>query len=179
MTMTTKIPTTSLLGASEIGLPGASPDVWIGKADVKGYDVVSVDIIGPPDATEAILQALAHRNTTPLQFAKRFTNPDNILLSYQILGWLLEYCRLTRRFRMQCNSLTSPRLSMEFDLTLLISASRECQRPGCHNEIGLSCVSCSRCLITLWCSPTCLGRDYEPHKNLCDFGYVIRSTLGL
>ena len=156
-----------------------STDVWVGKAHLKGFDLVSIDLIGPPEAVEAILQALSHRNTNPLQFAQKFFSPENILQSYQSLAWLLEYSRLTRRYRMQCCCLNAPKLSTEFDLTLLISSPRECQRPGCHNPISLACVSCSRCLITLWCSPTCLETDYEPHKHLCDFGYVIRSTVGL
>lgn len=160
-------------------LTSGPTDVWVGKAQVKGFDVVKVDIDGPEEEIEAILQALSHRNTTPMQFAKRFANPDKVLLSYQCMAWLLEYCRLTRRYRMQCHSLSVPKLSTEFDLTLLISAPRECQRPGCHAEIALACVSCSRCLITLWCSPTCLERDYEGHKHLCDFGYAARNTLGL
>lgn len=154
-------------------------DVWVCQVVLKSFDLVNIKVTGPRRPLESMLQALSLRQTSAWQLASRFPNPDNILLSYQLLCWVLEYCRATRRSKLQVECVDCPEQSREFDLTLLIATPRECQAIGCHKETALACVSCSRCLVAVWCSPMCLEQDYKDHKALCDFGHSARTALGL
>jgi hypothetical protein len=145
---------------------------------------VEVTVTAPEMVLRDMLEYLAARNHQMQGFMEKYQRRTDIVQTFQCLAFLIEHCRYTKSNRLTIVG-KPPGTSTNFgeepirfilDLEALNGRPKKCSKTGCPSKGN---INCSRCLITYWCSATCLEECYDSitHRIVCAQAEIHLKTL--
>jgi len=149
--------------------------------DESSPDEMVVELRAPtPTIHVEMLQILGHRQheTLSKHFVPKYgeLQPDVMEAMIQT-AYLMEYCRHSRMRAMVVKDSWGEEPPVRLELEELVLHPKLCERNGC-NRIGV--ISCSKCLITVWCSEECLSESISGnHVEVCAAGCQVRKQLSV
>eukprot|EP01102_Stenamoeba_stenopodia_P005801 TRINITY_DN16529_c0_g1_i1.p2 TRINITY_DN16529_c0_g1~~TRINITY_DN16529_c0_g1_i1.p2 ORF type:complete len:192 (-),score=34.94 TRINITY_DN16529_c0_g1_i1:190-765(-) len=132
---------------------------------------VEVKVTAPDVVLKDMIEYLATRNHLMQGFMERYQRRTDIVQTFQCLAYLMEHCRFTKTNKLIITG-DAPRDRNEeakkyiLDLEPLNNRPKRCSKTGCPS---MGQINCSRCLITYWCSASCLEECYDSitHRIVC------------